>query len=306
MHPEFSQMTLHEHQRELDQRVAGGVRSAQYGARARGGASGGRRAAALHASHDDAALERLAILDGRPLPRGRYVVAEVDGDVVAAISLVSGGSRSPTRSGRRRTCCRCSSCARGSWPRTRRSRGLPLWSTVRGGAGAQSRACEATARIRRHDPSARIPIRTYAALLRGINVGGARKVSMAGARRSCSPRSATEVAHLHPERERRLPDRRERSVDRAGARGRRSTSGSGSRTRVLLRTHAELEAVAAGIALRRHERRACRLPRPEARRRPPSKRSTPTAHRATASSVAGREIYLSLANGAGRTKLTLD
>jgi hypothetical protein len=39
---------------------------------------------------DDAALERLAALEGRPTPQGRHVVAEVGGVVVAALPLGSG------------------------------------------------------------------------------------------------------------------------------------------------------------------------------------------------------------------------
>jgi len=40
--------------------------------------------------HDDDALERLALLEGRAVPRGRFVLAEVEGEVVAALPL-SGG-----------------------------------------------------------------------------------------------------------------------------------------------------------------------------------------------------------------------
>jgi hypothetical protein len=40
--------------------------------------------------HDDDALDRLAELEGKPLPRGRFVVALVDGALVAAQPL-SGG-----------------------------------------------------------------------------------------------------------------------------------------------------------------------------------------------------------------------
>jgi hypothetical protein len=39
---------------------------------------------------DDPALERLALLEGRPLPGGRFVVAEVDGEVVAAQPVAGG------------------------------------------------------------------------------------------------------------------------------------------------------------------------------------------------------------------------
>jgi hypothetical protein len=40
---------------------------------------------------DDAALEHLALLDGKPLTGGRHVVAEIDGIVVAA-KPVDGGA----------------------------------------------------------------------------------------------------------------------------------------------------------------------------------------------------------------------
>ena len=39
---------------------------------------------------DDCTLDRLAELEGKAAPRGRYVVAEIDGTVVAALPLGSG------------------------------------------------------------------------------------------------------------------------------------------------------------------------------------------------------------------------
>jgi hypothetical protein len=39
---------------------------------------------------DDPALERLAQLESRALPAGRFVVAEVDGELIAAVPLVGG------------------------------------------------------------------------------------------------------------------------------------------------------------------------------------------------------------------------
>jgi hypothetical protein len=39
---------------------------------------------------DDPALERLAQLESRELPGGRFVVAEVDGELVAAVPLAGG------------------------------------------------------------------------------------------------------------------------------------------------------------------------------------------------------------------------
>jgi hypothetical protein len=40
--------------------------------------------------HDDFALERLAALDGKAVPRGRFVVAEENGTLVAALPLYGG------------------------------------------------------------------------------------------------------------------------------------------------------------------------------------------------------------------------
>ena len=40
--------------------------------------------------HDDPALERLAQLEGRPVPEGRLVIAEVNGVLVAAQPLTGG------------------------------------------------------------------------------------------------------------------------------------------------------------------------------------------------------------------------
>ena len=44
--------------------------------------------------HDDAALDRLAELEGQPAPKGRFVVAEVSGTVVAALPLGCGNALS--------------------------------------------------------------------------------------------------------------------------------------------------------------------------------------------------------------------
>ena len=40
--------------------------------------------------HDAAALLRLTRLDSRPEPQGSYVIAEIDGEIVAALQLPSG------------------------------------------------------------------------------------------------------------------------------------------------------------------------------------------------------------------------
>jgi len=88
MHPEFTQMALHDRQRDLDRRA----RSAYLH---RGLPDPVERPVdevvlRLCSVCDDEALDRLAELEGRPAPLGRHIVAEVGGVVVAARSLVTG------------------------------------------------------------------------------------------------------------------------------------------------------------------------------------------------------------------------
>ena len=129
MHPEFSQQVIHDHQRDLDRRTR-----AAYQARMLPEPSQERQEAVvlrLCRVADDGALERLAQLEGRPAPAGRYVVAEVDGDLVAAKSLVSGAVLAdpfkPTAELVPLLELRAAQIA----PEAHRSRGLPLWSAVR-------------------------------------------------------------------------------------------------------------------------------------------------------------------------------
>jgi hypothetical protein len=129
MHPEFLQMTLHDHQRDLDQRT----RFAYTGQSFPESQRENQQAVALRLCRvdDDPALERLALLEGRPAPAGRYVVAEVDGSVVAAISLLSGAVLAdpfePTAHLLPLLELRAAQLA----PEARRAHGLPFWSTVR-------------------------------------------------------------------------------------------------------------------------------------------------------------------------------
>ena len=44
----------------------------------------------LSRGSDDPSLERLAALEGRTVPRGRHLLAETDGEVVAALPLAGG------------------------------------------------------------------------------------------------------------------------------------------------------------------------------------------------------------------------
>jgi hypothetical protein len=85
MHPQFLQMTIEEHEREIRRR-------------ARNESLRRELAEALPESvllrlctiADDPVLDRLAELEGRPHPLGRHVVAEVEGSVVAALPLAGG------------------------------------------------------------------------------------------------------------------------------------------------------------------------------------------------------------------------
>jgi hypothetical protein len=86
MHPEFLQMTIQEHEREITRRA----RTASL--RRQLAETGPSETVLLRLCTvaDDPALDRLAELEGRPQPRGRHVVAEVDGAIVAALPLAGG------------------------------------------------------------------------------------------------------------------------------------------------------------------------------------------------------------------------
>jgi hypothetical protein len=130
MHPEFSQQMIHEHQRDLDRRT----RAAYYAPMLPQPVQERQETVVLRLCRvaDDGALERLAQLEGQPAPAGRYVVAEVNGDLVAAMSLVSGAMLAdpfrPTAELIPLLELRAAQIA----PQAHRSHGLPLWSTVRG------------------------------------------------------------------------------------------------------------------------------------------------------------------------------
>ena len=80
---------------------------------------------------DDEALERLATPRGPAGPAGRYVVAEVNGEVVAATSLVSGAALADPFRPTAHLLPLLGLRAKQLAPKRRTSRGLPLWSTVR-------------------------------------------------------------------------------------------------------------------------------------------------------------------------------
>lgn len=87
-HPQFRLDSLHQRSREF----AHEVDRIRLLAAAPAGAKTADEAVSIRLCRvsDDASLERLAALDSREAPRGRHVVAEVDGELVAALPL-SGG-----------------------------------------------------------------------------------------------------------------------------------------------------------------------------------------------------------------------
>src|SRR5437762_850681 len=89
MHPFFGETMLRHNERELARRVAraGVTRKAAAAPRRRVEESVTLR---LARPHDAAGLLRLAQLDSRPGPEGSYVIAEVEGEIVAALPLPSG------------------------------------------------------------------------------------------------------------------------------------------------------------------------------------------------------------------------
>ena len=97
MHPDFLQMGIDERQRELEERVQRGFMRRQVPEAPP--AEPEVVVLRLCSVHDDQALERLAH-SRAARAAGRYVVAEVDGTLVASLPL-SGGERSRIRSAQR-------------------------------------------------------------------------------------------------------------------------------------------------------------------------------------------------------------
>jgi len=88
MHPEYRMNLIHEQAHRLEQALD---RSRLIdGAARRPRVPDEAVSLRLCSVHDDGALERLALLEGRPVPRGRFVLAEVDGEIVAALPLQGG------------------------------------------------------------------------------------------------------------------------------------------------------------------------------------------------------------------------
>lgn len=86
MHPDFLQAVLKDHERELARRA----RIARPRPAERPVVSTEAVVLRLCCVHDDSELGRLAQLESRPAPTGRFVVAEVGGTIVAALPLGCG------------------------------------------------------------------------------------------------------------------------------------------------------------------------------------------------------------------------
>src|SRR5437762_2218563 len=88
MHPQFRIEFMRDREREIEanaRRAALLVRRPATAALSYAAVS-----LRLCSVNDDAAFERLAALEGRPVPTGRFVLAEVDGEIVAALPLNGG------------------------------------------------------------------------------------------------------------------------------------------------------------------------------------------------------------------------
>ena len=87
MHPFFAETMIRTHERELDRRV----RTARAHRETPGRPGRPQEPVTLRLARpqDERTLLELAQLEGRPEPRGRWIVAEIDGSVVAALSVAS-------------------------------------------------------------------------------------------------------------------------------------------------------------------------------------------------------------------------
>ena len=89
MHPAFHELIAKERTRELQQLAAPRHPRRRPSTRSLR-VTGERLALRLDRVNDHEALLRLAELEGRPLPEGRFVLGELDGTLVAALPLGAG------------------------------------------------------------------------------------------------------------------------------------------------------------------------------------------------------------------------
>jgi uncharacterized protein (DUF1697 family) len=148
--------------------------------------------------------------------------------------------------------------------------------------------------------------RTYAALLRGVNVGGKRALPMAELRTLCLELGHTAVSSYLQSGNLVLASSADPKAIAAGIRG-AIAERFGLDVAVLLRTHPQLAAIAAGCPFAADEPAKLHVlfldDRPKAAALAtldPDRSSGDQFH------AAGRELYLHVPNGSGRTRLTLD
>jgi uncharacterized protein (DUF1697 family) len=145
----------------------------------------------------------------------------------------------------------------------------------------------------------------YAALLRGINVGGKNKVSMPELRVVFEELGFSDVATYVQSGNVvfRTPRATAKAVEH------RLEEVFGLKLAVVLRTGAQLSKVASRNPFRKSESNPKFLHVVFLDRKPPARaveRIDPERSPGDRFSLDGRELYLDYANGAGRTKLTLD
>jgi hypothetical protein len=87
MHPQMTIDLLQEHNRELNRQAR---RARQAVSKRAAPPADDHLALRLCRIGDDTAVARLAALEGRTVPPGRHLVAEVNGEVVAALPLLGG------------------------------------------------------------------------------------------------------------------------------------------------------------------------------------------------------------------------
>ena len=263
MHPDFLQMRIDERQRELEEQVRSAF-VAPPGGRAAAGAEPEAVVLRLCSVHDDEALERIAALEGLPVAAGRHVVAEVDGAIVASLPLAGGvrAGRSVPRDGPPDAAARA---AREAAHAGARATGASSGSGAPSAAGAARRRSVGAGQGERgrggHRPSrhgrrpelpraappsenSAMAAKTYAVLLRGINVGGKNKLADARAAHAARGRRLRGRRDVHPERERRAPELLARGRSCSGRSRSRSRTSSRWRSAWSSRTPVELERIA--------------------------------------------------------------
>jgi uncharacterized protein (DUF1697 family) len=152
-------------------------------------------------------------------------------------------------------------------------------------------------------------VKTYVALLRGINVGGKNKVPMAGLRAALESLGFEEVV-TYVQSGNVVFDAPSAKAAEVGARiEKRIAKDFGLDITVVLRTPAELRKVAAGNPFLKGGAETSKLHVVFLDRKPAAKAVSqldPDRSPPDELSVRGREIYLHLPGGSARTKLTID